>query len=80
MSPDTVDARRFERLAREGSAALAGGDHRTAAAPFFAPATERRIHSRDRTYRLLSSRLLAGFRKRLTEKAATAVEPPEYPV
>ncbi|MFF4212858.1 BTAD domain-containing putative transcriptional regulator [Streptomyces sp. NPDC001796] len=32
VSPDTVDAHRFERLAREGSTALAGGDHRTAAA------------------------------------------------
>ena len=49
------------------------------AGPFFAPATERRIRSRDRMYRLLGSRLLAGFFKRLTEKAATAIELPEYP-
>ncbi|MFI1166727.1 FAD-dependent monooxygenase [Streptomyces sp. NPDC020801] len=50
------------------------------AGPFFAPATERRIRSRDRMYRLLSSRMLAGFFKRLTEKAATAIELPDYPV
>ncbi|KOV72304.1 MULTISPECIES: FAD-dependent monooxygenase [unclassified Streptomyces] len=49
------------------------------AGPFFAPATERRIRSRDRMYRLLSSRPLAGFFKRLTEKAATAIELGEYP-
>ncbi|MGV9629381.1 FAD-dependent monooxygenase [Streptomyces sp. NPDC003487] len=49
------------------------------AGPFFAPATERRIRSRDRMYRLLGSRLLAGFFKRLTEKAATAIELRDYP-
>ncbi|MES9521677.1 FAD-dependent monooxygenase [Streptomyces capoamus] len=49
------------------------------AGPFFAPPTERRIRSRDRMYRLLASRPLAGFFKRLTEKAATAIELPEYP-
>jgi 2-polyprenyl-6-methoxyphenol hydroxylase-like FAD-dependent oxidoreductase len=50
------------------------------AGPFFAPPTERRIRSRDRMYRLLSSRLLAGFFKKLTERAATDIELPEYPV
>ena len=49
------------------------------AGPFFAPPTERRIRSRDRMYRLLSSRLLAGFFKRLTEKAATALDLKDYP-
>ncbi|GAA3157733.1 AfsR/SARP family transcriptional regulator [Streptomyces echinatus] len=49
------------------------------AGPFFAPATERRIRSRDRVYRLLGSRLPAGFFQRLTEKAATAIELREYP-
>ncbi|MFF8593180.1 FAD-dependent monooxygenase [Streptomyces sp. NPDC015220] len=49
------------------------------AGPFFAPPTERRIRSRDRMYRLLGSRLLAGFFKRLTEKAATAIELRDYP-
>ncbi|MFF7188057.1 BTAD domain-containing putative transcriptional regulator [Streptomyces sp. NPDC008222] len=32
VTPETVDAHRFERLARQGSAALAGGDHHGAAA------------------------------------------------
>jgi 2-polyprenyl-6-methoxyphenol hydroxylase-like FAD-dependent oxidoreductase len=50
------------------------------AGPFFAPSTERRIRSRDRMYRLLGSRLLAGFFKKLTEKAATDVELRNYPV
>ncbi|MEW5352976.1 FAD-dependent monooxygenase [Streptomyces sp. 16-176A] len=49
------------------------------AGPFFAPPTERRIRSRDRMYRLLAARPLAGFFKRLTEKAATAIELPDYP-
>ncbi|MFF4475161.1 BTAD domain-containing putative transcriptional regulator [Streptomyces sp. NPDC001599] len=49
------------------------------AGPFFAPPTERRIRSRDRMYRLLSHRLMAGFFKRLTEKAATGIELREYP-
>ncbi|MFQ6145615.1 FAD-dependent monooxygenase [Streptomyces seoulensis] len=49
------------------------------AGPFFAPPTERRIRSRDRMYRLLGSRPLAGFFRRLTEKAATAIELPDYP-
>ncbi|MEW2401568.1 FAD-dependent monooxygenase [Streptomyces sp. NPDC046862] len=50
------------------------------AGPFFAPATERRIRSRDRMYRLLASRPLAAFFKRLTEKSATNIKLPEYPV
>ena len=49
------------------------------AGPFFAPATERRIRSRDRMYRLLSSRLLAGFFKKLTERAATDIRLRDYP-
>lgn len=49
------------------------------AGPFFAPATERRIRNRDRTYRLLASRPLAGFFKRMTERAATDIRLPEYP-
>ncbi|GGY86838.1 FAD-dependent monooxygenase [Streptomyces poonensis] len=49
------------------------------AGPFFAPPTERRIRSRDRMYRLLASRPLAAFFKRLTEKSATAIKLPEYP-
>ncbi|MET9408105.1 FAD-dependent monooxygenase [Streptomyces sp. NPDC002935] len=49
------------------------------AGPFFAPPTERRIRSRDLMYRLLSSRPLAGFFKKLTERAATGIELREYP-
>lgn len=49
------------------------------AGPFFAPSTERHIRSRDRVYRLLAHRLMAGFFKRLTEKAATGIELREYP-
>ncbi|AJP03999.1 hypothetical protein TU94_23535 [Streptomyces cyaneogriseus subsp. noncyanogenus] len=49
------------------------------AGPFFAPPTERRIRSRDRRYRLLASRPMAGFFRRLTEKAATAIKLPDYP-
>ncbi|MFC4330295.1 FAD-dependent monooxygenase [Streptomyces andamanensis] len=60
---------------------FAKGCQRTSAnaGPFFAPPTERRIRSRDRMYRLLGSRLLAGFFKRLSEKAATAIDLPGYP-
>ncbi|ALO96385.1 hypothetical protein SHL15_5312 [Streptomyces hygroscopicus subsp. limoneus] len=42
-------------------------------------AAKRRIRSRDRMYRLLGSRPLAGFFKRLTERAATAIELRDYP-
>lgn len=49
------------------------------AGPFFAPPTERRIRSRNRMYRLLASRPLAAFFKRLTEKSATNIKLPEYP-
>lgn len=48
------------------------------AGPFLAPPTERRIRSRDRAYRLLASRFLAGFFKRLTEKAASGITLKEY--
>ncbi|MEU6145263.1 FAD-dependent monooxygenase [Streptomyces sp. NPDC047081] len=49
------------------------------AGPFFAPPTERRIRSRDRMYRLLASRPLAAFFKKITEKSATNIKLPEYP-
>ncbi|MHC3471881.1 FAD-dependent monooxygenase [Streptomyces sp. 7R007] len=49
------------------------------AGPFFAPASERRIRSRDRMYRILASRPLARFFKRLTEKAATDIRLRDYP-
>jgi 2-polyprenyl-6-methoxyphenol hydroxylase-like FAD-dependent oxidoreductase len=49
------------------------------AGPFLAPASEQKIRRRDRAYRLLGSRLLSGFFKRLTEKAATGIELKSYP-
>ncbi|WP_030787496.1 FAD-dependent monooxygenase [Streptomyces sp. NRRL S-920] len=48
------------------------------AGPFLAPPSEKKIRSRDRVYRLLGSRLLAGFFKRLTEKAASDLALKEY--
>ncbi|MFE0176676.1 FAD-dependent monooxygenase [Streptomyces sp. NPDC059002] len=48
------------------------------AGPFLAPATEKKIRSRDRMYRMLSSRFLAGFFKRLTEKAASDLTLKDY--
>ncbi|MEV6765836.1 FAD-dependent monooxygenase [Streptomyces sp. NPDC051105] len=49
------------------------------AGPFLAPPTERRIRNRDRMYRILGSRPLARFFKKMTEKAATGIELREYP-
>ncbi|MDG4865142.1 FAD-dependent monooxygenase [Streptomyces sp. T-3] len=48
------------------------------AGPFLAPPTEKKIRSRDRAYRMLSSRFLAGFFKRLTEKAASDLRLKDY--
>ncbi|MEU6843958.1 FAD-dependent monooxygenase [Streptomyces sp. NPDC046716] len=48
------------------------------AGPFLAPPTEKKIRSRDRVYRMLGSRVLAGFFKRLTEKAASALVLKDY--
>ncbi|MEV1024016.1 FAD-dependent monooxygenase [Streptomyces sp. NPDC050264] len=48
------------------------------AGPFFAPPTERRIRSRDRMYRVLGSRFVAGFFKRITEKAASNLALKDY--
>ncbi|MFJ4716203.1 FAD-dependent monooxygenase [Streptomyces sp. NPDC088785] len=48
------------------------------AGAFFAPPTEKKIRSRDRAYRMLGSRVLAGFFKRLTEKTASALELKDY--
>ncbi|WP_447040220.1 FAD-dependent monooxygenase [Streptomyces sp. DSM 118878] len=48
------------------------------AGPFLAPPTEKKIRSRDRAYRVLASRFLAGFFKRLTEKAASGITLKNY--
>ncbi|MBT2509603.1 FAD-dependent monooxygenase [Streptomyces sp. ISL-98] len=59
---------------------FAKGCQKTAgnAGPFLAPPTEKKIRQRDRAYRMLSSRLLAGVFKRLTEKAATNIRLKDY--
>jgi hypothetical protein len=49
------------------------------AGPFFAPPTERSIRNRDRMYRLLSSRLLEGFFKKLADKEAAGITLRDYP-
>ncbi|MFJ2741365.1 FAD-dependent monooxygenase [Streptomyces sp. NPDC087440] len=49
------------------------------AGPFLAPPTARKIRRRDLTYRMLSARPLAGFFKKLTEKAATDIVLRDYP-
>ncbi len=49
------------------------------AGPFLAPPTERRIRSRDRMYRLLASRPMSAFLKRITERSATNITLPQYP-
>ncbi|MFD9909312.1 FAD-dependent monooxygenase [Streptomyces sp. NPDC059063] len=61
---------------------FAKGCQKTAgnAGPFLAPPTEKKIRSRDRAYRMLSSRFLAGLFKRLTEKDANGIQLKEYPV
>ncbi|MBT2398025.1 FAD-dependent monooxygenase [Streptomyces sp. ISL-100] len=48
------------------------------AGPFLAPPSEKKIRQRDRAYRMLSSRLLAGFFKKLTERAATNIRLKDY--
>ncbi|GGS10936.1 FAD-dependent oxidoreductase [Streptomyces aureoverticillatus] len=48
------------------------------AGPFLAPPTEKKIRSRDRAYRMLSSRFLAGFFKKLTERAASNLTLKDY--
>ncbi|MFF1377971.1 FAD-dependent monooxygenase [Streptomyces sp. NPDC058308] len=48
------------------------------AGPFLAPPTEKKIRSRDRAYRVLSSRLVAGLFKRLTERAASDLVLKDY--
>jgi 2-polyprenyl-6-methoxyphenol hydroxylase-like FAD-dependent oxidoreductase len=59
---------------------FAKGCQKTAgnAGPFLAPPTEKKIRSRNRAYRMLSSRVLAGFFKKLTEKAATDIKLKDY--
>ncbi|WP_248579726.1 FAD-dependent monooxygenase [Nocardioides sp. InS609-2] len=46
---------------------------------FLAPATEKKIRSRNRTYRMLCSRLMSGIFAKLTVKAANNIELKDYP-
>ncbi|SHN35107.1 FAD-dependent monooxygenase [Cryptosporangium aurantiacum] len=50
------------------------------AGPFLAPPTAAKIKTRNRAYRMLNWRPLAGFFNRMTTKAAAALDLPEYPV
>jgi 2-polyprenyl-6-methoxyphenol hydroxylase-like FAD-dependent oxidoreductase len=68
---------RYEAALRKGAAA--GQKQARNAGPFLAPPTARKIRSRNRTYRILSSRLLLPLFVRLTERAANAVQLDAYP-
>jgi 2-polyprenyl-6-methoxyphenol hydroxylase-like FAD-dependent oxidoreductase len=69
---------RYEAALRKG--ATSGQKQARNAGPFLAPPTARKIRSRNRTYRMLSSRLLLPLFVRLTEGAANAVSLDAYPV
>jgi 2-polyprenyl-6-methoxyphenol hydroxylase-like FAD-dependent oxidoreductase len=70
---------RYEAVLRKG--ATAGQKQARNAGPFLAPPTAARIRSRNRAYRLLSSRPLLPLFVRLTEGAANAVRlDAAYPV
>ncbi|MDH6118030.1 2-polyprenyl-6-methoxyphenol hydroxylase-like FAD-dependent oxidoreductase [Kitasatospora sp. GAS204A] len=68
---------RYEERLRPG--AELGQKQAKGAGPFLAPPTERKIRRRNRFYKLLSSRLLAGAFNRLTAGAANSVPVPDYP-
>jgi 2-polyprenyl-6-methoxyphenol hydroxylase-like FAD-dependent oxidoreductase len=68
---------RYEAALRNG--ATSGQKQARNAGPFLAPPTTRKIRSRNRAYRLLSSRLLLPLFVRLTEGAANAVRLDAYP-
>jgi 2-polyprenyl-6-methoxyphenol hydroxylase-like FAD-dependent oxidoreductase len=67
---------RYERHLRPGVAA--GQKQAKGGAAFLAPLTERKLRQRNRAYRFLSRRLVAGLFTRMTEKAANAVTLKEY--
>jgi len=60
---------------------FATGCQKTAngAGGFLAPATDKKIRSRNRTYRMLSSRLMSGIFDRLSVKAANNIQLKDYP-
>ncbi len=69
-------ARYEEKIRRyaEGCQKLA-----TNAGPFLAPPTEAKIRSRNRIYRLLSWRPMAGLFNKMSTRAANAITLPDYP-
>jgi 2-polyprenyl-6-methoxyphenol hydroxylase-like FAD-dependent oxidoreductase len=69
---------RYEAALRKG--ATSGQKQARNAGPFLAPPTTAKIRSRNRTYRLLSSRLLLPLFVRLSEGTANAVRLDAYPV
>ncbi|MBG0828757.1 FAD-dependent monooxygenase [Planomonospora sp. ID67723] len=46
--------------------------------PFLAPPTEKKIRSRNRAYRILSSRILSGLLNRMTTKSANSITLKDY--
>jgi 2-polyprenyl-6-methoxyphenol hydroxylase-like FAD-dependent oxidoreductase len=68
---------RYEAALRKG--ATSGQKQARNAGPFLAPPTAAKIRSRNRVYRMLSSRLLLPLFVRLTEHAANAVRLDAYP-
>jgi 2-polyprenyl-6-methoxyphenol hydroxylase-like FAD-dependent oxidoreductase len=68
---------RYEAALRKG--ATSGQKQARNAGPFLAPPTAAKIQSRNRAYRLLSTRLLLPLFVRLTEGAANAVRLDAYP-
>jgi 2-polyprenyl-6-methoxyphenol hydroxylase-like FAD-dependent oxidoreductase len=74
--PTTAFAR-YEAALRKG--ATSGQKQARNAGPFLAPPTAAKIRSRNRAYRMLSSRLLLPLFVRLTEGASNAVSLDGYP-
>jgi 2-polyprenyl-6-methoxyphenol hydroxylase-like FAD-dependent oxidoreductase len=72
----TTALARYEAALRKG--AIRGQKQARNAGPFLAPPTAAKIRSRNRGYRLLSSRLLLPLFVRLTEGAANAVRLDAY--
>jgi 2-polyprenyl-6-methoxyphenol hydroxylase-like FAD-dependent oxidoreductase len=68
---------RYEAALRKG--ATSGQKQARNAGPFLAPPTAKKIRSRNRAYRMLSSRLLLPLFVRLSEGAANAVRLDAYP-
>jgi 2-polyprenyl-6-methoxyphenol hydroxylase-like FAD-dependent oxidoreductase len=68
---------RYERLLRPPAAR--GQKQARGAGPFLAPATDRRIRQRNRTFRLLGTRVMSGVFTWLTTRTANSATLPDYP-